>query len=81
MNHFERSLVDIVSTLTGLERDAISPNDTFDQQGIDSLLALRLMREVRERTGVELELEDLFDHPSIHRLAGYVQTRAMDLAA
>ncbi|GAB3356902.1 acyl carrier protein [Lysobacter tyrosinilyticus] len=60
-----------------LEVDAsqISATETFAQIGVDSLLGLRLTRKLEDQLGVEVELEWVFDHPSIRELAGFLDGR------
>ncbi|TNC76422.1 acyl carrier protein [Janthinobacterium lividum] len=80
MNLFEQCLVDLLADLTNAERGAISLTTTLDQQGVDSFVALRLARAIHDRTGIELELETLFDYPSVCQLAQHLQARAAQTA-
>ena len=53
MTQFEQCLVDILAELTDAERSTISLTDTLDQQGVDSLVALRLARGIHAARPVE----------------------------
>lgn len=77
MTQFEQCLVDILADLTATERSAISLTTTLDQQGVDSFIALRMARAVHDRTGIELELEKLFDYPTVSQLAQHLQSLAV----
>ncbi|MEW1695729.1 amino acid adenylation domain-containing protein [Streptomyces sp. NPDC093249] len=55
-----------------LELDGVGVLDNFFDLGGDSLRAARLTELVRERHGVELELVDLFDEPTVQKMAELV---------
>ncbi|MGW1009341.1 non-ribosomal peptide synthetase [Streptomyces termitum] len=55
-----------------LELDGVGVLDNFFDLGGDSLRAARLAELVRERHGVELELVDLFDEPTVQKMAELV---------
>jgi acyl carrier protein len=76
MTQFEQCLVDILAELTDAERGTISLTTTLDQQGVDSLVALRLARGIHDRTGIAIELESLFDYPSVRQLAQHLEALA-----
>lgn len=80
MTHFEQCLVDILAELTDTGASSISLTTTLDQQGVDSFVALRLARAIHDRSGVEIELESLFDYPTVRELAAYLDARAAQLA-
>jgi acyl transferase domain-containing protein len=63
----ERRLADIWTELLGVER--IGVRDDFFELGGHSLLGTRLMSRVYDKFGVRLALRDVFDAPTIHRLA------------
>jgi acetoacetyl-CoA synthetase len=53
----------------------IDPNATFADVGGTSLMALRLIREVHDRLGVELRLSTLFRAPTISTMATVIEDR------
>jgi acyl carrier protein len=75
MIHFEQSLIEILAELTGAEAQQISLTDNLAEQGVDSFIALRMVRAIHDRTGVEIELELLYDYPTVRQLAQYVETQ------
>ncbi|WP_216214604.1 non-ribosomal peptide synthetase [Amycolatopsis aidingensis] len=67
----ERTLRDLWQS--ELEVDGVGILDNFFELGGDSLRAARLTEELRDRYSIELELGDLFDEPSVERMAALVQ--------
>ncbi|MFD9033330.1 amino acid adenylation domain-containing protein [Streptomyces sp. NPDC059567] len=59
-----------------LELDGVGVLDNFFDLGGDSLRAARLTELVREEHGVELELVDLFDEPTVEKMAELVARTA-----
>ncbi|HEY5705829.1 MAG TPA: amino acid adenylation domain-containing protein [Terrimicrobiaceae bacterium] len=67
---FERSLVDIWRDVLGL--DAISVRDDFFEQGGHSLIATRLVSQIREKLDVEIPIRAVFEKRTIENLALYI---------
>ncbi|HEX6039914.1 amino acid adenylation domain-containing protein [Longimicrobium sp.] len=63
----ERVLVEVWESL--LEARPIGVDDSFFRLGGHSMLAVRMMTQVRRRLGVELPLAALFEHPTVRGLA------------
>ncbi len=63
----EEALAEIWCTLLGLEQ--VGVNDNFLELGGDSLLGLQVLGRVRQRLGLELTPQDLFDAPTVAALA------------
>ena len=55
----------------------ISLTADLGEQGVDSLLALRLARKIADATGCEIDLEWLFDHPNLEQLAGFLEAQGV----
>ena len=66
----ERRLADIWIELLGVER--IGMNDNFFELGGHSLLGTRVMARIYDKFGVRLMLRDVFDAPTIRRMADRV---------
>jgi acyl carrier protein len=65
-------------TILGI--DDITVNDHFLDLGGDSLFAVRVTARLDERYGLQLTLEDFFDHPTIAALATLVRCRTLAAA-
>ena len=67
----EKALADIVKKLIGL--DQVSIEDNFFDLGGHSLMAAQLIAKVRNRFGVELPLQMVFESPTIAQLSTAIQ--------
>ena len=74
MTKVEKLLNDILCELTAETRD-FSLHETFAEHGIDSFLALRLMRGIEDATGRAIEMNVLFDYPTIAQLAQFIDAQ------
>ncbi|WP_254663693.1 phosphopantetheine-binding protein, partial [Pseudoalteromonas sp. BMB] len=61
----EQQLVEIWSTVLGLDAGQIGIQDNFFELGGHSLLATQLMSRVRSHFGVEVALKGLFERPTV----------------
>jgi amino acid adenylation domain-containing protein len=66
----ERVIEEIWAAQLGL--DQIGLHDPLLELGADSLAVMRLASRIGERLGIELSMLDLFAHPTLAQLAGYV---------
>ncbi|MGH8863739.1 MAG: phosphopantetheine-binding protein, partial [Burkholderiales bacterium] len=66
----ERALADLWQETLRIDR--IGVNDNFFESGGHSLLAMQLVRRIRERFGVELPLQSLFQRPQLRDLAARI---------
>lgn len=69
----------IVAAIVGeaLGRSGVAPDDNFLTLGGQSLVAMRVVRRIREQLGVTLPISALFDTPVIRDLAYAVAARAL----
>jgi amino acid adenylation domain-containing protein len=58
-----------------LENDAVSAIDSFFSMGGHSLLGMQLLMRLRNTFGVDLTLRELFEGPTVERLALLVETK------
>jgi amino acid adenylation domain-containing protein len=63
----EQTLAKIFGEVLGLGR--IGADDDFFDLGGDSLKGMQIVSRTRERLGADLRIRDLFDHPTVARLA------------
>jgi acyl carrier protein len=64
-----------LSELLEVDASRISLTQPFAEQGVDSLTGLRLTRKLEDLLGVEVELEWLFDNPTIQELSRFLDER------
>jgi amino acid adenylation domain-containing protein len=69
----ERALVALWREL--LDRAEVGITDNFFELGGQSLLAVRLMGQIRERYGISAPLATLFERPTIEQLAQLIDAR------
>jgi amino acid adenylation domain-containing protein len=56
----------------GLPAAEIDPQTNFMELGLDSLMAVRIKREIEESAGLSLDPTLLFEHPSLEELAAHL---------
>ncbi|BBZ67884.1 non-ribosomal peptide synthetase [Mycolicibacterium insubricum] len=74
-NSTQYRLAEIFGELLG--HDRVGADDSFFDLGGHSLLATRLVAAVRSGCGVEIEVRDIFEHPTVGELARHIDSRAM----
>lgn len=75
-NELEEKLIKV--WLDVLKIDSIGINDDFFEMGGHSLLAIRLMSVLRKELGLEINIGDIFEYPTISTLAGFLNNQATD---
>jgi len=81
MTEFERFLRDALAVLLEIDAEQVSMSTPFAELGLDSLLGLRFARAIEDRIGSEVEFEWVFDYPTVHELAGFLERRCAGVAA
>lgn len=76
MNTLERRLRDELAALLEVGADTLSLTAPFDELGVDSLIGLRFARKLEDATGVAVDLEYLFDYPTLAQLAAFLESEA-----
>jgi natural product biosynthesis luciferase-like monooxygenase protein len=66
-SEMERSVAEVWGNLLGIER--VGLRDNFFDIGGDSLLAVQAVSQLREATGYDLKLVELFKYPTVSSLA------------
>jgi len=75
-NESERFLCALFAEISGTEQ--VSLDDSFFNIGGHSLLAMRLVAQIRQRLGITIPLRVLFESPTPELLAPYLQTISLD---
>ena len=72
MTGTELRLRDTLAELMEVDACKVSVTKTFGEQGVDSVIGLRFVRKLEDLLGASVELEWLFDHPTIRQLSGFL---------
>lgn len=72
MREREIWLRDAVAELLQVDASEVAVTQSFAELGMDSVAGLRLTRRLQDLLEEEVELEWLFDHPTIRELAVFL---------
>ena len=61
-----------------LQVDEIGIHDDFFEMGGHSLLAIRLMSVLKKELGLEINIGDIFEYPTIAELANQLSNKSAD---
>lgn len=75
----ETWLIVALAEVLEVDPSQISVTQTFAEIGVDSLLGLRLTRKLEDQLGTEVELEWIFDNPSVRELSWFLDQRFGEL--
>jgi acyl carrier protein len=75
MSNREQFLRNALAELLQVDQNELSPTTPFAELGVDSLLGLRLTREIQDQLQADVELEWLLDNPSIRELAEFLDAK------
>jgi acyl carrier protein len=79
--NIEARLLQALADLLEIDVQQISPTMTYDDLGLDSLLGLRFARKVGEVVDAEIDLEWIFDYPTVRELSGFLEQHVAGVAA
>lgn len=74
--NYEQALRDALAALMEIEPAALALDQRLDEQGVDSLVGLRFARKVEDLIGAPVDLEWIYDYPTIAALAAHLGQRA-----
>lgn len=72
------TLLKELSNLLYLEIKELGVNKTFNELGLDSILAVELIKTINRLFNIELKASKLYDYPTIAELSGYLKTLIID---
>jgi len=75
----EKALAELWQRILRIDR--IGTEDNFFEWGGHSILAIQLVGRIRDRFGVELPLQDLFQRPQLRNLAARIDALSSTAAA
>ena len=68
----ESTLIDLQAEMFKLDAKTISVTDNFFELGGHSLLAIKYITEINRSLAVDLEIKNIFSHPSTEELAAHI---------
>jgi acyl carrier protein len=81
MTELEQHLRSALAQVMEVDVQKISLTDTFAEQGVDSFIGLRFARKIQDLCGIEIELEWLFDHPTLRDLSLFLIQQSRNVEA
>ncbi|MFJ2479053.1 acyl carrier protein [Pseudomonas sp. NPDC087598] len=75
MKDLESRLRVELATLLGIDSTQLSPTAKFDELGVDSLIGLRFARKVHDLTDIEIDIESVFDYPTLTQLVTFLEAQ------
>jgi amino acid adenylation domain-containing protein len=72
----EKKLVEICSGILAIEKDTLGIDANFFDSGGHSLKAIMLSSRIHKELDVKITLREIFDHPTIRGLSGYINAAA-----
>ena len=70
--HIENELIRCMAEVLATDAERISPTANLAELGLDSLLGLRFAGKASAAVGREIELEWLYDYPTLGELARFL---------
>ncbi|WP_158607977.1 acyl carrier protein [Nocardia panacis] len=70
----EAPVIESVAEVLIMDPDQISPDQTFTELGLDSILTVEFTAALRRRTGIAVKAATVYDHPTPHRFAAFLET-------
>ncbi|QXE32940.1 acyl carrier protein [Streptomyces sp. GMY02] len=65
MNSLFESVADVIASRFGVDREAITPESTFDDLGLDSLSQIELVTALRKRLGADIDDEQMAEFSQV----------------
>lgn len=73
---YEPLLRSTIAQALGVDPGQVSTSRDFFEQGIDSLTGLRICRSLADALGRDVELEWVFDYPTVELLAAHLERQS-----
>lgn len=81
MSSREQLLRHALAGVIEVDAQEVSLTLPFAEQGVDSLVGLRFARQIQDLLDTEVELEWMFDHPTIRQLSEFLDKQFGHLEA
>ncbi|MCQ4167702.1 SDR family NAD(P)-dependent oxidoreductase, partial [Tahibacter sp. P2K] len=70
--HVHAQVLACLASSLRVDTQAIDPDESFADYGLDSILGVRTAGEINQALGIELTTTSLFDYPSVSRLSAHI---------
>ncbi|MFI0902087.1 acyl carrier protein [Streptomyces sioyaensis] len=80
MSSLHDSVVDVIATRFGLDRDAITAEATFDDLGLDSLSQIELVTALRKRLGADIDDEEMAELSAVGEVVAALESKGLKAA-
>ncbi|WP_437836523.1 SDR family NAD(P)-dependent oxidoreductase [Sorangium sp. So ce1153] len=77
--HIHRTILDQLSSTLRMDRDAIDPDESFADYGLDSIMGVRATEAINKALSIKLTTTSVFDYPSTNKLAAHVFAEYRDV--
>lgn len=74
---FRHWLVTYLAELLGTARDALDPQKSFEELGLDSSGAVGLSGDLEHLLGVEFDTALVYDYPTVELLVAHLEARRL----
>jgi acyl carrier protein len=68
-----QEVTSIIAEMTGLEAESLTPEQTFEEVGFDSLTTVEIVVAAEERLGVSIADEELLGLSTIGEVVAYIE--------
>jgi acyl carrier protein len=68
-----QEVTSIIAEMTGLEAESLTPEQTFEEVGFDSLTTVEIVVAAEERLGVSIADEELLALSTIGEVVAYIE--------
>ncbi|WP_046497418.1 acyl carrier protein [Streptomyces odonnellii] len=73
MNSLFESVADVIASRFGVDREAIAPESTFDDLGLDSLSQIELVTALRKRLGADIDDEQMAEFSQVSEVVAKLE--------
>ncbi|MDB6039481.1 MAG: polyketide synthase, partial [Verrucomicrobiales bacterium] len=71
--NLERQLIDSLATALFMASEAVNPDKSFVEMGLDSIVGVEWIQALNKKFGLRLSVTKVYDHPNIRRFTEFLQ--------
>ncbi|RAJ82283.1 acyl carrier protein [Chitinophaga dinghuensis] len=72
----ESAVMNAISTSAGIPENAISSNQSLDDLGLNSILAVQLLTNLQDRLGISVDQNSMSTSNTVGEIVDYFQSKA-----